>query len=40
MSGVPGGLPRDGEILKLAPMVSADQIVTGAADMLPDVGGK
>ena len=40
MSRVPGGLPGDGEILKLSPMVSADQIVTGAADRLPDVGGK
>ena len=29
-----------GEILKLSPMVSADQIVTGAADRLSDVGGK
>ena len=40
MVRVPGGLPGDGEILKLSPMVSADQIVTGAADRLPDVGGK
>ena len=40
MSRIPGGLPGDGEILKLSPMVSADQIVTGAADRLPDVGGK
>ena len=40
MLRVPGGLPGDGEILKLSPMVSADQIVTGAADRLPDVGGK
>ena len=40
MSRVPGGLPGDGEILKLSPMVSADQIVSGAADRLPDVGGK
>ena len=40
MSRVPGGLPGDGEILKLSPMVSADQIVTGAADRLPDVGGE
>ena len=29
-----------GEILKLSPMVSANQIVTGAADRLPDIGGK
>ena len=40
MSRIPGGLPGDGEILKLSPTVSADQIVTGAADRLPDVGGK
>ena len=40
MSRIPGGLPGDGEILKLLPMVSADQIVTGAADRLPDIGGK
>ena len=40
MLRIPGGLPGDGEILKLSPMVSADQIVTGAADRLPDVGGK
>ena len=40
MSRIPGGLPGDGEILKLSPMVSTDQIVTGAADRLPDVGGK
>ena len=40
MLRIPGGLPGDGEILKLLPMVSADQIVTGAADRLPDVGGK
>ena len=37
---MPGGLPGDGEILKLSPMVSVDQIVTGAADRLPDVGAK
>ena len=30
----------DGEILKLSPMVSVDQVVTGAADRFPDVGGK
>ena len=40
MVRVPGGLPGNGEILKLSPMVSADQIVTGAADRLPNVGGK
>ena len=28
MLRIPGGLPGDGEILKLSPMVSADQIVT------------
>ena len=40
MPRIPGGLPGDGEILKLSPMVSADQIVTGAADRLPDLEGK
>ena len=30
----------DEELLKLAPMGPPDQIVTGAADKLPDVGGK
>ena len=37
---IPGGLPGDGEILKLAPMVGAGQIVTGAADRIPDLEGK
>ena len=37
---IPGGLPGDREILKLSPMVSADQIVTGAANRLPDLEGK
>ena len=40
MSRVPGGLPGDREILKLSPMVSVDQIVTGAGDRLPDVAGE
>ena len=40
MLRIPGGLPGDGEILKLSPMASADQIVTGATDRLPDIGGK
>ena len=40
MPRIPGGLPGDGEILKLSPIVDADQIVTGAADRLPDLGGK
>ena len=40
MLKMPGGLPGDEEILKLSPMVSADQIVTGAADRLSDIGGK
>ena len=37
---IPGGLPGDGEILKLLPMVSAGQIVIGAADRIPDLEGK
>ena len=40
MPRIPGGLPGDGEILKLSPMVRADPIVMGVADRLPDVGGK
>ena len=28
------------EMLHLSPMVSADQIITGAADRLSDIGGK
>ena len=40
MPKIPGELLGDGEILKLSPMVSADQIVTGAADRLPDLEGK
>ena len=35
-----GGHLSDEELLKLAPMGPLDQIVTGAADKLPDVGGK
>ena len=35
-----GGHLSDEELLKLAPMGPIDQIVTGAADKLPDVGGK
>ena len=37
---IPGGLPGDGEILGLSPMVSVGQIVTGAADRIPDFEGK
>ena len=37
---IPGGLPGDGEIQKLSPMVGAGQIVTGAADRIPDLEGK
>ena len=40
MLRIPGGLPGDGEILKLSPMVGAGQIVTGAADRIPDLEGK
>ena len=40
MPRIPGGLPADGEILKLSPMVSTDQIVTRDADRLPDLEGK
>ena len=40
MLRIPGGLPGDGEILKLSPMVSAGQTVTGAADKIPDLEGK
>ena len=40
MLRIPGGLRGDGEILKLSAMVSVDQIVTGAADRLPDLEGK
>ena len=40
MPRIPGGHPGDGEILELSPMVSVNQTVTGAADRLPDVGGK
>ena len=39
MLRIPGGLPGDGEILKLSPMVSTDQIVTRATDRLPDLEG-
>ena len=35
-----GGHLSDEELLKLAPMGPPSQIVTGAADKLPDVGGK
>ena len=35
-----GGHLNDEELLKLAPMGLPSQIVTGAADKLPDVGGK
>ena len=37
---IPGGLPGDEKILRLSPMVSAGQIVTGAADRTPDLEGK
>ena len=40
MSLPAGGHLSDKELLKLAPMGPPDQIVTGAADILPDVGGK
>ena len=40
MPRIPVGLPGDGEILKLSPMVSVGQIVTGAADRIPDLEGK
>ena len=40
MPRIPGGLPGDGEILKLSLMVSADQIMTDTADRLPDLEGK
>ena len=40
MPRIPGGLPGDGEILKLSPMVGAGQIVTGAADRIPNLEGK
>ena len=35
-----GGHLSDEELLKLAPMGPLDQIVMGAADKLPNVGGK
>ena len=37
---IPGGLPGDGEILRLSSMVGVGQIVTGAADRIPDLEGK
>ena len=40
MSAPAGGHLGDEELLKLAPMGSPSQIVTGAADKLLDVGGK
>ena len=40
MPRIPGGLPGDREILKLSPMVGVGQIVTGAADRIPDLVGK
>ena len=40
MSVPAGGHLGDEELLKLAAMGPSDQIVTGAADKLPDVGGK
>ena len=40
MSAPAGGHLSDEELLKLAPMGPPNQIVTGAADKLPDVGGK
>ena len=40
MAEAPGGYPGDEELLKLAPMGPADQIITGNKDRLPDVGGK
>ena len=40
MLRIPGGLPGDGEILKLSPMVGVGQTVTGAADRIPDLEGK
>ena len=40
MSVPAGGHLGEGELLKLAPMGPPNQIVTGAADKLPDVGGK
>ena len=40
MSMPAGDHLNDEELLKLAPMGPPGQIVTGAADKLPDVGGK
>ena len=40
MSVPAGGHLGDEELLKLVPMGPPNQIVTGAADKLPDVGGK
>ena len=40
MSVPAGGHLSDRELLKLAPLGPVSQIVTGAADKLPDVGGK
>ena len=40
MAESPGGYPGDEELLKLAPMGPADQIITGNKDRLPDVGDK
>ena len=37
---IPGGLPGDWEILRLLPTVGVGQIVTGAADRIPDLEGK
>ena len=35
-----GGHLSNEELLKLGPMGPPDQIVTGAADKLPDIGSK
>ena len=40
MSAPAGGHLSDEELLKLAPMGPPNQIVTGTADKLSDVGGK
>ena len=40
MSVPAGGHASDEQLLKLAPLVSPDRIVTGNQDRLPDVGGK
>ena len=40
MSVPAGGHASNEQLLKLAPLVSPDRLVTGNQDKLPDVGGK